>query len=475
MALKALSALLVACALQGSSPAFAAPAAAAAAAGGDAVPELHIPFRRVVLQNGLVVILHEDHSAPRVVIDLLWDVGSRHEVAGRTGFAHLFEHLMFTGTRRAPDNSFDVWLEQEGASNNASTSQDVTEYHAAGPSHVLPLLLWLEADRALDFGRSITQEKLDAQRDVVRNERRQTSENTPYGVVELRLPGLLYPPGHPYHHTIIGSHEDLKAASVADVKAFFAKHYDLSQASLVVAGDVEPEATLALVRRYFEGIPTARRPKEPLPPPLGPLTTVVRETVSDRVELPKTVMAWRTPPEGSPGDADLELLASVLGSGKASRLYKALVYDKKLAQSIDVGVQSGRLGSVFIVDAIARPGVSQDALEAAIDAELRRVRAAAVAPAELARARNGYLFAYTRGLQSLMGRARVLNHYEWLRGEPGALTARVAELREVTPESMKKAALAWLPESGRVVLRVVPTKGEPAGHERDDARTEGGK
>src|SRR5580698_8921289 len=218
--------------------------------------DVSIPFTTTKLANGMTVILHEDHALPIVTSNIAFKVGSRFEAPKRTGLAHLFEHLMFMGTRRAPTKAYDAWMEAAGGWNDAETSEDHTDFYDVGPPTSLPLLLWLEADRLRDLGSVMTQEKLDAQREVVRNERRQTSENQPYGKVELLLPELLFPEGHPYYHPVIGSHEDLEAATVDDVKAFFQKWYDPANASLVVAGDFDPKAILPVLERYFGTIPS---------------------------------------------------------------------------------------------------------------------------------------------------------------------------------------------------------------------------
>jgi predicted Zn-dependent peptidase len=242
---------------------------------------------------------------------------------------------MFMGTKRAPSKAFDEWMESAGGSNNAWTSTDFTDYHETGPSTLLPLFLWLEADRLETLGREIDQPKLDLQRDVVRNERRQTIENRPYGKVELRMPELMYPESHPYHHPVIGSHADLEAASVRDVRSFFEEHYVPSKAALVVAGDVRAGEVKDIVERYFGSIPKTApdtKPPSPLAPPK--LDKVVRETIEDKVEMTKIIIAFHSPAHFEPGDAELDLLASILSSGKTSRLYKSLVYDKALAQSV---------------------------------------------------------------------------------------------------------------------------------------------
>lgn len=426
-----------------------------------------IPFDKTVLPNGMTVILHEDHTVPTVVVNLSYRVGSRFEVPGRTGFAHLFEHLMFMGTRRAPPKAFDAWMEAAGGWNNAWTSEDRTDYYDVGPPSSLDLLLWLEADRLRDLGPLMTLEKLDAQREVVRNERRQTSENTPYGKVELRLPELLYPATHPYHHPVIGSHSDLESATVDDVKAFFAEHYDPANASLVVAGDFDPVDTKNAIERWFSTIPSHGKPKDPGAPNADPkqttsLTEVVRETIEDNVELPKIVMAWQSPKHFAQGDAELDLLGTVLSEGKASRLYQSLVYEQKLAQSVEAAQESGVLGSRFVVGVLARPGVSLDKLEAAIDKELEHVRGSGskgkkeLDDAEIARAKNLYEMAFVTRLESVRQRASLLNMYEAEVSDPGFMSKDLERYRQATKEGIRKAAETYLLPNARVVLRVVP-------------------
>ena len=248
-----------------------------------ATADVAIPFTRTVLPNGLTVILHENHDVPIVAVNVSYGVGSRFEVEKRTGFAHLFEHLMFMGTRRVPTKAFDAWMEGAGGWNNAWTTEDRTDYYDVGPPSSLDLLLWMEADRLSDLGPLMTLDKLNAQREVVRNERRQSSENTPYGKVELRLPELMYPADHPYHHPVIGSHADLEAATVDDVKGFFAKYYDPANASLVVAGDFDPIRTKARIEQLFGVIPSHGPVADPGAPGFSDtkttLPSVVRETI----------------------------------------------------------------------------------------------------------------------------------------------------------------------------------------------------
>ncbi|WP_437870564.1 M16 family metallopeptidase [Sorangium sp. So ce363] len=441
----------------------AAPALAAAAAQSAASqpPKLDIPFTKYSLKNGLTVILHEDRALPMVALNLMVKVGSRFEEPGRTGFAHLFEHLMFMGTRRVPTKQFDAWMEAEGGWNNAWTSEDRTAYHEVAPAHALPLLLWLEADRFSSLADSMDLPKLNAQRDVVRNERRQTSENEPYGKVDLLMPSLMYPEGHPYHHPVIGSHEDLQAATVDDVTTFFRRWYVPNNVSLVVAGDFDPQKTRDLIERLFGGIPERPVPAATTPSPVK-LSGVVRKTIEDNVNLPKVIMAWHSPAHFAPGDAELDLLATALEQGKASRLYKALVYDKQLAQEVSAVQRSGDLGSTFTVEAIARPGVPLEKVEAAIDAELAKVRDAKLSREELDRAKNQYETAFVMALESVAGRASMLNRYETSKGQPGFVEQDLKRYRDATAESLQAYAKSTLDPNARVILRVVPKGSEEA-------------
>jgi predicted Zn-dependent peptidase len=439
----------------------------ASAAAADS--KLDVPNQKYALDNGMVVILAEDHALPMVVTNIMVNVGSRFEEKKRTGFAHLFEHLMFMGTARVPTKMFDAWMEKEGSANNADTAEDRTEYYDWGPARTLPLLLWLEADRFSALGKEMTLEKLNAQRDVVRNERRQTSENTPYGKVELRLPELLFPEGHPYHHPVIGSHEDLEAASVDDVKQFFARWYVPNNATLVVAGDFEPGPTKERIQSLFGGLAKVEVP--PAPPATQPkLSGIIRETIADNVGLPKTVMAWHSPAHFAPGDAELDLASVILEHGKASRLYKALIYDKPIAQEVNAEQSSNDLSSYFTIQAIPRKGVTQDQLEAAIDAEITKLTTKEVTPEELARAKNQFETAFVERLQSLARRASLLAAYQRSKGDPNYAEKDLQRYRDVTAASLLATARATLPLNARVILRVVP-KDQPA----DAGAAKGGK
>lgn len=418
-------------------------------------PKIDIPFTKLTLPNGLTVILHEDHALPLVVVNTMVKVGSRFEDKGRTGFAHLFEHLMFMGTRRVPTKMFDTWMEGEGGWNNAWTSEDRTDYFDVAPSHALPLLLWLEADRFASIGAEMTLDKLNAQRDVVRNERRQTSENTPYGKGELRLPELLYPVGHPYHHPIIGSHDDLQAATVDDVKSFFARWYVPNNCSLVIAGDFDPGPARAAIERMFGALAKSDVPAAPQGS-TPKLAGVTRETITDNVELPKIVMAWHSPASMAPGDAEMDLLSIVLREGKASRLYKALVYDTQLAQEVSAEQRSNDLSSMFVIEAMARPGVSLAKLERAIDKELKKVLAAAPTDAEIARAKNQFEAGFLSKLQSVQARATLLNQYQMKVGDPGYVERDLKRYRDATAASVYAAVKQSVTLDARVIMTIVP-------------------
>jgi predicted Zn-dependent peptidase len=415
-----------------------------------------IPFTSFALENGLQVILHEDHTLPLVAVNLWYRVGSKDEPPGRSGFAHLFEHLMFMGTEKVPYPMFDVVMENAGGANNASTSTDRTNYFESGPSHLLETFLILEADRMASLGTSMTREKLDTQREVVRNERRQSYENRPYGKAYLEIPRRLYPEGHPYHQPVIGSHEDLERASVADVKDFFARFYFPANATLAVAGDFDPAAARALIARHFGPLPA--RPGLPRrgavePPPLAAET---RATLVDQVELPLTILAWRSPAAYQPGDADMDVLAAILGGGKSSRLFRALVYEQKLAQEVAVHQSSKELVSEFRILAYARPEVSQDDIEAAIDRELERLREEGPTAREVERARNRIETTFWQEIETISDRADLLNAYQYHYGDPGAITRDRARYGEVTIETARHWAREVLKPERRLRLRVVP-------------------
>jgi len=419
-------------------------------------PKLDVPFERYHLPNGMTVILHEDHTLPQVVVDVWFRVGSKDEKPRRTGFAHLFEHLMFMGTARVPNGAFDTIMEAHGGQNNASTSEDRTNYFEMGPSNLLETFLWLESDRLATLPDAMTKQKVDLQRDVVKNERRQSYENRPYGKVELILPEHMYPNGHPYHHPVIGSHADLTAASVDDVKQFFKSYYVPSNASLVIAGDFKSDEVKKLVDKYF-----AWMPRVPEPPHARPGSTDLakseRLNLKDHVQLDQVTLSFLSPGQLQPGDAESDLLAAVLGGGKSSRLQKSLVYEKKLASEVHVEQQAARFGGNFIVSAIAAPGHHADELLAAIDEELKALDGARPLDAhEVERARAFIETEQLRHIESLFAIADALNEFEFAMGDPGQLSRTLlARYQHLTASDVRWHARDLL-ERPRVTVVVTP-------------------
>ena len=433
-----------------------------------------VRFEKYVLDNGMQVILHEDHSLPVACVNIWYRVGSKDERPARSGFAHLFEHLMFMGTKRVPGSSFDEILEAGGGWSNATTGRDRTNYFSFGPSTLLPTLLWLDADRLEALGTNMDQTKLDRQREVVRNERRENIEMLPYGMAALAVDKLMYPPDHPYHRSVIGSHEDLAAASVKDVKDFFARYYVPNNASLVVAGDFDPARIKKLIQDWFGSLPRkAEVPRLDVKP--ASLSEVRRASMTDRVQFAKTSMVWHSPAFFADGDAAMDLLAAMLADGKSSRLYKRLVYDDKLATNV-VAYQESRLhGSLFRIEATARKGVSLAKIEEAIDQELRRFTSEGPSVDELERRKAALEHSGVTGLQSLTSKANRLNLYNFYLGTPDGFNTDLERYRKATGSSVRKWAEIVLDLQARLILRVLP-KQETTAKTRDERPTpEAGK
>ncbi|MEY2669619.1 MAG: hypothetical protein RJA59_2257, partial [Pseudomonadota bacterium] len=360
---------------------------AAAALAAPPPTDPSIPFQRFTLPNGLHVILSEDHTAPLVGVEVAYDVGSKDEKPGRTGFAHLYEHLMFQGTEHLPKGEADRLIEAAGGTSNGSTSTDRTQYWEMVPSNALEQMLFIQSQRMGHLLPTLDQAKLDNQREVVRNERRENYEMKPYGLAWKALLENLWNREFPYHWQTIGSHEDLISASLADVKEFFQRWYGPGNASLAIVGDIDPVKTRALVEKYFGGIPRADPPRREVPSPL-PLTAEKRVTIQDAVQLPRLYLAWQSPRAYADGDAALELLGDILANGKSSRLQKRLVMDERIAQSVMAGQQSQELAGMFVIVATPKPGIRIDKLRAAIDEELARIAQDGPTAEELQRAKN---------------------------------------------------------------------------------------
>ncbi len=429
----------------------------------------NITYEKYTLDNGMVVILHEDHALPVVAINLWYYVGAKDEPPRRSGFAHLFEHLMFMGTERVPGNDFDVIMETGGGSNNASTSLDRTNYFSSGPSELLPTLLWLDADRLEDLGRTMTKEKLDLQRDVVRNEIRQNVENTPYGRAEEIVYSLMYPPGHPYANAVYGTHEDLEAATVGNVKDFFANFYVPNNCSLVVSGDFDSAAVKPLIDRLFGSLPRSQPPgrKPEIKYPEPRLDRVVRVTMLDKVELPRVTFVFHAPPSFAEGDAEMDLLAAILGDGQSSRLYQRLVLTDKTAVDVTAYQDSALLGSLFHVEVSARPDADLNAIEAAMDDELARIARDGVQPAELEQRKATTELAHLSRLQSNLAVADQLNAYQFHFGEPNSFKRDLDRYRNATPATVQAWAKRVLTLNARAIVRVIPEEPDREESPRD--------
>lgn len=441
-----LIALAVACAVAG--PAWGAP------------PPTGLDVDHYRLENGLEVVLHEDRSSPTVLVYVWFHVGSKDERPGRTGFAHLFEHLMFKGSKHVPDGVFDELLESAGGWSNGTTSSDRTNYFEQLPSHQLELALYLEADRLAGLWDTMSQAKLDNQRDVVKNERRQSYENRPYGMAEIAVQQALWPAGHGNHNLTIGTMEDLSAASLADVEAFYRRYYVPNNATLVIAGDIDKAATRTLVRRYFGWIPKrADPPHVTLQSPVNPLARSVDLRTSDRVQARKLIMAWRSPTPLTRASRDLEVAAQILAGGKSSRLYEELVYRERLADSV-VAYQYGQmLGGEFRIQVILKPGASEDRVRAIIDRHLGAMARTPVPAGELARALRVLEVDGLQRLESLIARADQLAEYAAYRKDPNFFAEDLALLRSTRATGVAGAVAAWLGTGNRVIMTVVPKKG----------------
>ncbi|MGE0593875.1 MAG: M16 family metallopeptidase [Vicinamibacterales bacterium] len=437
----------------------AVPAAAPATASDDArAARLRVDYRQFTLDNGLNVILHQDRSVPTVAMNLWYHVGSANERPGRTGFAHLFEHLMFEGSGHVPEGEFDRLLEAAGGNNNGSTNTDRTNYVIDVPSSALELALYLESDRMGYLLETMSPERVDGQRDVVKNERRQNYENRPYGMASLELAQMLWPEGHPYRWPTIGHMEDLTAASYEDVVQFFRTYYAPNNASLVIAGDIDYERTRALVEKWFGGIP--RGPDvAPLSVPAVRLTEVTRKTITDRVRLPRLYIEWPTPEAYAPGEPALDLAAYVLGGGKNSRLYKRLVYDTQAVQDVAAFQASSALAGTFMVVATARPGQNIDDIRRVIDEEIERLKREPPDAREVQRALNAIESSFYRQMESVGGfggKSNQLNAYWFAGATPDFFAEDLARYLAISPADVQAAAARWLPADRRVELVVEP-------------------
>ena len=418
---------------------------------------MEIPYTKVTLANGLDVIVHEDPQLPMVAVNLWYHVGSKNERPGRTGFAHLFEHLMFEGSAHHDHGYFEP-LQRAGGQLNGSTNADRTNYWEVVPTGALDLALWMESDRMGYLLPALTEAKFNNQRDVVLNERRQNYENRPYGMAAVALAQALFPPTHPYHWITIGQPDDLRAATLDDVRTFFSTYYHPGNASLTLAGDVETSHALDLAAQYFGDIP-----RGPDPPPVvvpdgqAPSASLLLE---DRIELPRLYLAWHTPAMFAEGDAALDLAADILAHGKTSRLYQHLVYERRVATDVSAFQHSRELSSLFQLAATAAAGVSLDTLREAMLAAVRDLTRDGPTPDELSRVATQVEAQFVYRLQTVGGfggKGDQLNAYNVFRRTPGYFADDLRRYTGVTADDVRQAVGHWLGGVPPVMLSVVPS------------------
>jgi zinc protease len=414
---------------------------------------LSVPTTVDTLPNGLTLIIHEDHSVPRVATNIWYRVGSGDEKPGRTGFAHLFEHLMFMGSENAPYPQFDKLLEPFGMGANGSTTEDRTNYIQDGAANGLETVLWLEADRMGWMLPTMDSAKVDAQRDIVKNERRQSYENQPYGKAADILPPALYPKGHPYSWPVIGSMADLSAASLEDVKDFFRQYYAPNNAAIVIAGAVNTDSVRQLVRKYFGSIPQGPAIERTTPAPFTVRDTAI--VTEDRVQLPRLYLGWHTVNNTHKDAAPLNILSYLLSGARNSRLTNSLVYQREIASSVSAFSDVKRLDGDYSIVATARPGQGLDSLKVAIDRELERLATEGPTTRELEQARNSRESSFLNQLEFVDGKAEQLNKYAYFTGTPDYFQKDLDALRAVTADDVKRVINTYL-RGPRVMLSIVP-------------------
>jgi zinc protease len=421
-----------------------------------------IQFEKYQLANGMEVLLHPDSSAPTVHVEVWYKVGSKDEAPGRTGFAHLFEHIMFQGTKHIPEDSFFKYIDAAGASNrNGTTSSDVTRYFETLPSNQLELGLWVESSRmGFLLDRPAFKATFENQRDVVKNERRQRIENVPMGAVWKVRSEALYPPTHPYYHEVIGSMSDLDAATETDVKSFFSRYYAPNNAILAIAGDIDVARTKGLIEKYFgpipAGPPVTRRPVPPVQ-----LAGEKRIAMEAKVNLPSETIVWPTPPLFAPGDAELDVIAEILGGGKTSRLYKRLVYELKIAQAVGSHNSSLMNAGEFDVGFTPLAGHTVAEVEKVVDEELEKLRTQPVDARELERAKNQIRTGFFRGLEPVQGRASRLLNYDYFAGDPGFIGKDLARYQALDAATLQRYAAQFLRRDARLIITVDPNPAAP--------------
>jgi zinc protease len=420
--------------------------------------EPEIKFEKYQLPNGLTVILSQDHRLPQVAVDLWYHVGAANQSPGKSGFAHLFEHMMFSGAKHIGPAPFKI-LEgigtTAGAMANGTTSFDRTNYFEVVSSDQVPTALWLESDRMGYLLHTLDEQKLAIQRKVVSNERRQSYENRPYGASQLKLCDLMYPAPHPYYDCVIGTLSEIAGASMEDLQSFFRKYYSPANASLVLVGDFEPAQVKPMIEKYFGSLPSAEKPAKPnVPQPM--LTKEIKETVKDAsAQLPAITIAWNGVKPYSPDEPAGDVLAYALGGSKTSRLYRLLVLEKQVASDVSASDTALGLGGYFSIDVVANPGHTLEEIQPLIQQVIDDVKKNGLTPDEVDRAKRNILADFLRGVERIGGfggKADLLNNYEMWVGDPGYLPKDIARYHAVTAEQSKAFAEKYLPDDKRLIL-----------------------
>lgn len=419
----------------------------------------NVDFTEFTIDNGLRVILHEDHSTPIVAVDVAYRVGSKNEDSTKTGFAHLFEHLMFDGSPNVKRGEFDQYITKAGGWDNAYTTWDVTNYYEVLPSNQLELALWLEADRMT--GLNITDVGIRTQREVVKEERRWRVDNRPYGTAEEKIFGHAYKK-HPYRWPIIGYMEHLDRATLEDVQNFFKTFYVPNNATLVIAGDINPQETRKLVEKHFGRVPRGKNSIPSVKVVEGPQRSEEREVVPDNVQLPGFFVAYRVPEEGQADFYPLVLLTNILSSGESSRLYRNLVYEKRIAQEVEAYVVAMEEPGLLLVNATAMQGHGADTLEEEIEREVELLKTTPAAAKELEKVKNQTESSMTFGKQRVDQKADLLAHYVTLRGDPHQLNREIERYLQVTLQDIVRVARQYLTKTNRTVLHYIPKSEAPS-------------
>jgi len=424
-----------------------------------------IKFEKYKLANGLTVILSEDHRLPQVAVNIWYHVGAANQTPGKSGFAHLFEHMMFSGSKHIQPSPFDVLKSigtVPGSMANGTTNFDRTNYFEVVQSNELATALWIESDRMAFLLDTLDAKKLSIQRDVVSNERRQSYENRPYGAGQLKVCDVMYPAPHPYYECVIGSIPEIQAASVDDLKAFFRSWYGPQNASLSIVGDFDPAAAKALVEKYFAPAVNDAMPARPdVPQPK--LSGVVQETIEDKLaEVPRFSLLWNGVKMFSDDEASGDVLGEILASGKSSRLYQTVVFDKQVASSVAADDETLGLGGYFEISANVKEGHTVAELKPLLQSELERIKKDGPSAEEVARAQRKIIASKVRAVESLGGKADILNMYETYLGDPGYLPRDLARYRAVTADSVKAFANQYLLDGKRLELTQLPAAKSPA-------------